>query len=133
MNTPNCIVLPECLPFKRVETRSIRYDGELLTVELQGEGFVWLRIVFRDSLGFRILDERDLSEFWSTYSEPNGWLYEVLQGGWMELELTRKWFSSPSMFKNLREYFLVGDKCISVLCQSPPEFESLGADPPKPA
>ena len=132
MEKPRCVVLPTCLPYKRVATRSVHFVDDVLTVELQGEGFIWLRAVFRAVVGFRVLDERDLCEFWNEHSEPNGWLYEVAEGGWMELEKQRQWFSSPEIFSDLREYLLVDNMCVSVLCRATPELESLGA-PPRPS
>ncbi|MFO1344589.1 MAG: hypothetical protein U1F05_15905 [Burkholderiales bacterium] len=129
MEKPRCVVLPTCLPYKNVATRSIRFVEDVLTVEVQGEGFVWLHVVFREVIGFRALDERDLCEFWNEYSTPNGWLYEVSEGGWMDLEKQRRWFSSPEIFGDLREYLLVDDVCVSVLCRATPVLESLGASP----
>ncbi len=107
--------------------RSLRYDGETLSVEIQGEGFAFARVVFHQPAGFRVLDERDLCEFWNTYSEPNGWLYEVEEGGWLELEMHRRLFNSPDFFPGLREYLLVDDTCISVLTIRPPEIIDLGS------
>jgi hypothetical protein len=109
--------------------RSLWYDGETLTVEIQGEGFAFARLVFHRPAGFRVLDERDLCEFWNEYSEPNGWLYEVEEGGWLELEAHRPLFNSPDFHPGLREYLLVDDKCVSVLAVQPPEILDLGADP----
>lgn len=87
------------------------------------------RLTFADVVGFRVLDERDLCEFWNEYSEPNGWLYEVESGGWLDLEKHRQLFNSPDLIQNLREYLLVDDKCVSVLCVAPPEIVDLGTDP----
>ena len=77
----------------------------------------------------RLLDERDLCEFWNTYSEQNGWLYEVEEGGWLELETRRSLFNAPGFHPGLREYLLVDDKCISVFSVQPPEILDFGADP----
>ena len=109
--------------------RSIQYDGQTLVIDIQGEGFAFARVYFSNPVGFRVLDERDLCEFWNTYSEPNGWLYEVEEGGWLELESTRQLFNSPGMFPGLREYMLVDDQCINVLTVQPPEIRDLGSDP----
>jgi len=114
-------------------TRAVRYDGQDLTVEIQGESLVWIRVTFHDPVGFRVLDERDLCEFWNSYSTRVGWLYEVIEGGWRELEMTRKRLVSNSMEPELKEFLLVDDKCINVLCIDPPIIESLGADPDRSA
>jgi hypothetical protein len=129
MNPPKCKPHPPAARYRRKVVRSLRYDRETLAIEIQGEGFAFARVEFRRPAGFRVLDERDLCEFWNTYSEPNGWLYEVEEGGWLELETHRPLFNSPDFHPGLREYLLVDDKCISVLAVDPPDIIDLGADP----
>jgi hypothetical protein len=109
--------------------RSVRYDGESLVVEVQGEGFAFARLVFQNPRGFRVLDELDLHEFWKDYHCKNGWLYEVEQGGWLELESTRSTFCSGQINHELLEYLIVDDKCISVFAIKPPEIFHLGTNP----
>jgi hypothetical protein len=53
-------------------------------------------------------------------------------GGWIDLEKHRKLFISADVFPGLREYLLVDDKCLSVLCLDPVEIVDLGADPARP-
>lgn len=132
MNPPKCQPYPPSTRYKRVSVRSLWYDSEGLTIEVQGEGFAFARVVFRWPAGFRVLDKRDLCEFWDDYHTGNGWLYEVEQGGWLELELSRPQFLALHMSPNLREYLLVCDKCVSVLAVQPPEIVDLGADPEQP-
>src|SRR5687768_14309645 len=91
---PRCVPIAEARRFPRVALRSLRFDGVDLVVELQGTGFLFVRVVFRAVIGFRALDERDLGEFWPEYSEPNGWLWEVRSGGWVDVEKTRPVFNS---------------------------------------
>jgi hypothetical protein len=112
--------------------RSLRYDDDELIIEVQGPGFVFARVVFRRPAGFRVLDERDLCEFWDDYHTGNGWLYEVHEGGWQELESHRQYFISPSFFTCLREFLVVCDTCVSVLAAEPPDIIDLGADPEHP-
>ncbi|GAB4587057.1 hypothetical protein [Nocardia sp. IFM 10818] len=107
--------------------RDIRYDGDL-TIAIQGPGFSYAKVVFRRPAGFRVLDEVDLTEFWNTYSEPNGWLWEVLRGGWLDLERRRPYFVTGER-KGLREYFVVDEDCINVLAWEQPEIIDLGTDP----
>jgi hypothetical protein len=133
MNPPKCTPFPPSIRYKQVVVRSLRYDCEgTLVIEVQGEGFVFARIVFQRPAGFRVLDERDLCEFWDHYHTGNGWLYEVQEGGWQELESHRPLFNSPSVFTGLREYLVVCDTCVSVLATQPPEIIDLGADPEHP-
>jgi hypothetical protein len=109
--------------------RSLRYDCKTLTVDIQGEAFAFAQVLFRSPTAFRVLDERDLCEFWPDYSEVNGWLYEVERGGWLELETHRSLFNSPDMLSGLKEWLIVDDMCISVLSVQSPEIIDLGTDP----
>jgi hypothetical protein len=113
--------------------RSLRYDDDGLSIEVQGPGFVFARVIFERPAGFRVLDERDLCEFWDNYHTGNGWLYEVHEGGWQELESHREYFLAPVMFPRLREFLVVCETCISVLVVEPPTIMDLGADPELPA
>jgi len=132
MNPPKCKPFPPSARYKRVVVRSLWYDGDTLAIEVQGQGFAFARVVFSRPAGFRVLDERDLCEFWDSYHAGNGWLYEVEEGGWLELESHRQYFNSPAFFTGLREFLVVCDKCISVLAGEPPEIVDLGADPEHP-
>jgi hypothetical protein len=129
MDPPKCTAVPAAASFPRKVVQSLRYDGEALVVEIQGENLSRASLTFADVIGFRVLDERDLCEFWNEYSEPNGWLYEVERGGWLDLEKHRALFNSPALFGELREYLVVDDKCVSVLCLTPPEITALRAEP----
>ena len=138
MKLPKCKVFGPSERYGEKVVRSVQYDGKTLVIDIQGDGFAFARIYFTNPVGFRVLDELDLTEFWPEYSETNGWLYEVEEGGWLELENTRgvtvgskpeSILLSASMMPNLREYFIVDDKCISVLTVNPPEIRQLGTDP----
>lgn len=124
---PECRLVAESSRYSSKVVRDLRYDGDL-TIAIQGPGFSYAKIVFRHPAGFRVLDEGDLTEYWNTYSEPNGWLWEVLRGGWLDLERRRPYFFTGE-HEDLREYFLVDDKCINVLAWKPPEIIDLGTDP----
>jgi hypothetical protein len=125
MRPPKCKIFPPSARYRKKVVRSLQYDGETLVIEIQGDGISLARVIFKNVVGFRVLDERDLCEFWNTYSEPVGWLYEVEEGGWLELESTRKLFNSPAFFRGLKEYFIVDDKCVSVLSVEPPEVQEI--------
>jgi hypothetical protein len=85
-----------------------------------------IQVIFQRLHGFRVLDERDLVSFWKegTGFEKGAWLYEVDSGGWLELESSRPCFSTPSIFPEVREYLVVGDRCVSVLAACPPRVIS---------
>lgn len=129
MNPPKCKVYPPSQRYSKKVVRYLRFNGEDLEIDIQGPEFSFARITFRAPVGFRVLDERDLCEFWNEYSEAIGWLYEVVEGGWMELESNRELFTSPSWFHELREFLIVDDKCISILTSHPPEISDLGTNP----
>ena len=127
--TPRCKPFEPVARYKKVAMRSLHYDGQSLVIELQSDGFAFVRLVFSEPQGFRVLDELDLCEFWDDYHERNGWFYEVMQGGWLELESKRTTFVSGTMPPPPIEYLLVGDKCISIFARKPPEIEHLGTNP----
>jgi hypothetical protein len=132
MKPPKCTPYPPASRYKRVVVRSLWYDNDGLAIQVQGSGFVFAQVVFRRPAGFRVLDERDLCEFWGDYHTGNGWLYEVHEGGWRELESGRPEFLAPHMFPGLREFLVVCDHCVSVLSVEPPEIINHGADPEHP-
>jgi hypothetical protein len=126
---PACVLVTGSQRYSRTVIRHLSFENHLLTIDLQGVHFSYARLLFRDVVGFRVLDERDLTEFWNAYSEPNGWLWEVKSGGWFDLERRRSTFNSGSLFPGLREFFVVDDQCVSVLCPHAPELVDLGSDP----
>ncbi|MEY2495230.1 MAG: hypothetical protein QOJ45_1722 [Verrucomicrobiota bacterium] len=78
-------------------------------------------VVFADTVGFRVLDERDLLEFWPVCSRPNGWLFRITAGGWLAQETSRPTCLIQHMERGIEEYFLVGtDDCVSVISREPP-------------
>jgi hypothetical protein len=54
-------------------------------------------------------------------------LYEVLQGGWLELERRRATFTN--YVRGLREFMIVDEMCINVISDSPPSMLEFGTDP----
>jgi hypothetical protein len=79
------------------------------------------KVSFEQPIGFRVLDERDLSEFWSAgVSSTEGWLYEITGHGWLAQESERNGFTSHHIFET-REFLAIGvDWCISVLSAAEP-------------
>jgi hypothetical protein len=125
---PECVLAPESSGYASKSIRSIRFANGDLVIDIEGEPFGRSQVTFRGALGFRVLDERELTEFWNTYSQPQGWLWEVKRGGWLDLETMR-----PNL--NLlqfpaREFFVVDEFCVSVWSPEPPEFSELGSDSP---
>jgi hypothetical protein len=106
----------------------LTFDGDRLVVDIDCNAAVTAQVMFEDVIGFRVLDERDLAEFWKEYSEPNGWLWEVQSGGWRDLERTRLGFSSAEIHTDMREFLIVDDKCINVLFRGEVELIEFGPD-----
>ncbi|AHH21278.1 hypothetical protein NONO_c65080 [Nocardia nova SH22a] len=126
--TPECRLVDESRRYARKAVRDIRFDGDL-TIAIQGPGFSYAHVVFREPIGFRVMDEAALIEYWNTYSEPQGWLWEVVRGGWLDLERQRPAFWQGREVGWFREYFLVDEHCVNVIAVEPPEIIDLGRDP----
>ena len=130
MNAPVCTVHKQANHYSKKVMRSLDLMAVTSSLESKVTNFLFARITFKNVIGFRVLDERDLNEFVESHSIlSDRWLYEVHRGGWVELETHRKWFNSPSFFENLKEHFIVDNHCISVMCTNEPFIEDLGADP----
>jgi hypothetical protein len=78
-------------------------------------------VIFAETVGFRVLDERDLLEFWPVCSRSNGWLFRITSGGWLAQETSRPTSLIQHMERVAQEYFVVGtDDCVSVISREPP-------------
>ncbi len=108
---------------KPYEITKIEYDCHMLTVDAESASS-HIKVVFDSPMGFRVLDEGDLLEFWPTCSADNGWLYEITQGGWLSLEATRDGFLLAGQH-DVREFFLAGENaCVSVLAVEAPGIKA---------
>lgn len=96
------------------------FDGLRVRIDPETDGRV---VIFSDFIGFRLLDEGDLLEFWSDNDNPLiGWIYEVQSGGWLELESKRDGFLSSDR-KGLKEYLVATTNgCLSVLAFGEPKM-----------
>jgi hypothetical protein len=105
----------------RSEVVLVQSSSGGLTVRIRAAGERAFDVVFVDVWGYRVLDERDLSEYWPACSAPNGRLFEIESGGWMSQEKSRADFLSAAVVPNLKEFFVAGtDDCVSVLCTAAP-------------
>ena len=126
---------PKCRPvaagrrYRSKAVRSVYYEGRSLVVAIQGEHFVFAHVVFSYPVGFRVLDSSDLSDLLTRCRDKGVWLWEVTQGGWLELERQRQRFSSAATFKELKEFLIIDYQCVSVLSVEPPRIIDLGTDP----
>ena len=123
---PECEVVAGSERFSDVEVDAVHYDvgpGNTLVIELESAqgGFA---VVFDAPLAIRVIDESQVLEFWNTYSAPNGWLWRVLKGGWVDLESERSGFGCVSPARPILEYLIVGDQCVFVMTTTPPSFRT---------
>ena len=118
------IITVVAIPFPSDSTtqlESLKFDSDGLLIAISSEKWN-AKVLFEQSYGFRVLDELDLTEFWSQCSLADGWLFEVTHGGWKELELTRPHFFSGRQ-DWVREYLVVGlNECVSVLTKEQPSI-----------
>jgi hypothetical protein len=79
-------------------------------------------VVFKNIEGLRVLDEGNLMEYWNEKTSSKGWLWEILEGGWLEQEIKNGGTSTLRIeSKSIKEYFIAGSAmCLNVLCKSEP-------------
>jgi len=68
-------------------------------------------------IGFRVLDEGDLLEFWPECSTMSGsWAFEITSDGWLAGEFKRSGSLIGHMSPEAREFFVAGtNSCVSVI------------------
>lgn len=107
-----------------VDLTNVRLDwGELvITLTCGGDRKVAMAR-FSEIMGFRLLDEGDLLEFWPACARDNGWLYRIKEHGWSDLEASRPGFLLEQGL-GLVEYFISSENnCISILSSAVPKVE----------
>ena len=114
------IVLEKMKPgIRDVEIINLVFDMEEseITILIDDAKF---DIRFDSPIGFRVMDEGDLLEFWPHCSSLNGWLYKVTDGGWLDQESKRSGFLSVKI-PDIGEYFIVGaNYCVGVISVEDP-------------
>ncbi len=105
-----------------VDEVSYSHDGLNIVLECES----WRIKVYFDAVwGFRVLDEGDLSEFWTECNLTKGWCFEVFDGGWNALENSRDHFVTGKLY-NHREFLIIGlNECVSILAQETPVVTEL--------
>jgi len=79
-------------------------------------------VTFENIVGFRVLDEGDLLEFWNDEIRLNDWFWNIEKGGWTDLERTRKGFVS-GLNNETTEYLILGiNHCISIIANDKPKI-----------
>jgi hypothetical protein len=120
---PKVVLVPTPVTAEQTtQVESVSFGSGGLIVAMSSEHWV-AKVSFSQNYGFRVLDELDLTEFWSQCSLAEGWLFEVISGGWKDLEKQREHFYSGRHVW-VREYLVVGfNDCVSILSKEEPVFE----------
>jgi hypothetical protein len=85
-----------------------------------------ISVSFSSVLGFRVLDERDLMEFWTECSAPSGWVFEITSGGWLSSESKRPGCLIATMSPEAKEFLVAGcNSCVSVIGLDEPILSNL--------
>jgi hypothetical protein len=127
MKRVNAIPMPNQYAFRSpVDITQVRFElGELAVTLTSGGDRKAVIAKFDEVVGFRMLDEGDLLEFWPVCSGDNGWLFQVLENGWFDLEAIRPGFLREKGL-GISEYFVASqNSCISVLSGGMPAVEVM--------
>ncbi len=102
----------------------VHYDtGKLVVTVMSPDEGTSALVTFAEVIGFRVLDEGRLLEFWPACSGDKGWLFHIRANGWLDQEIARRG-SLLEKLPGLNEYFMAGENdCISVLAGQAPEIE----------
>jgi len=114
------------------EVVGVNYDLFNLTIGITDAEKNSTLVVFQNVHGFRVLDERDLMEFWPKFSTPAGWAFRVTKRGWYDHESKRVGcFLIPEVIPDAKEFLFTGcNDCVSVIATDDPQFVSQrGAKP----
>ena len=106
------------------ELINLNYDLSKLKLILCFEQNQQIEVIFKNVIGFRVLDEGDLLEFWDPNVRAAGWIWKVESGGWFDLEKTRTGFlTGYQQDLHPGEYLVLGiNDCVNIFSVSEPEF-----------
>ena len=124
MQSPKVIPIEIAFPSEgHPKIVNINYDQWRLTITLKFLKKVNpVYVTFDNIIGFRVLDEGDLLEFWDNDLRLNSWFWNVEKGGWTDLEKSRSGFVSGS-HNNSTEYLIIGiNDCISIIANDKPKI-----------
>ena len=113
------------------EVVQVQYNlNRSLDIHVRAVGDTHQALVFFACVeAFRVMDERDLLDFWPTCSNPNGWLFEISRGGWLSDETDRG--TLVSLVPDIHEFLITGeDTCVSILSVQPPTVTLEPVNPP---
>jgi len=103
--TAKSVPCDELLP-RDLEIVHVEYSANFLTINIRSLSDSASTLVeFPHIIGFRVLDEGNLLEFWPDCSSANGRLFEILAGGWLAQESVRPGILFAPMKIKAQEYF----------------------------
>jgi len=110
----------------RVYVTHVHFEPDELVVTLTSRGDKKVATArFKEVIGFRLLDEGNLLEFWPVCSQDNGWLFRIKENGWFDLETSRSGFLLDKRV-DVSEYFISSQNdCVSILAGEPPKIEII--------
>ena len=108
-----------------VEIASINFDQWILTIAVRlyrkGDQKVMgmTHVIFRDAVGFRLLDENEMLNFpWTRLHGSKSFVNVVESDGWLELEWKAGNFAHT---QNMKEYIVAtGNECVSIIARDKP-------------
>jgi hypothetical protein len=96
---------------------AVNYEPNRLVISITPS----LLVTFTNVYGFRVLDERDLLEFWPACAASNGGIFEVAEGGWLCQENERSGFLTGRDTIDIKEYLVTGlNDCVNVFAIGAP-------------
>ena len=114
-------------PLQQAEVAAVEYRYGALRVHLADtSGNKSVIALFEDVQAFRVLDERDLQEFWPACSSATGGIFEINGGGWLSQESQRPGSMLAHMHPQMKEYLVAGqNECVNVLANTAPAIGSM--------
>lgn len=121
--------LPDTAPFKEYcSIIRVVHNRKSCTVHLLASpSGQQIEIEFNGVIGLKVLDERDLSQFWRVNLDPPDDIYEglvaqVVSGGWLQSDEIQKSHVPSGFYGEVMEYLVSGDyECVNVLCTEYPK------------
>ena len=107
------------------EVVGVEWEPRRLRIHVRGtDREERLLVTFENVIAFRVVDERDLLNFWPVCSTSAGWVFAILDGGWLSEESARSGSNISAFFREAREYLVTGlNECVSVICLEDPVID----------
>ena len=129
------VLIPRAGPFNDDSGKMVRVgwsDEAATQIEVTSKRTGMRCLVeFESVAGLRMLNELDLAAMWDESEKDqlrSSWLFEVVAGGWFELEATRDDFYTKHQPRKPREFLVAGyQECLSVFAFSEPKVHEANS------